>query len=320
MKECEEAFEQEVKDKVLLNHVFRLVEAFSPDLCLIMCNFYIYCISYNFGPSVDMPGWTLCELNDADRYIFPNDFKDKKGFSYRERKNPCLKNGPCKGNKTCARLQCDLKQFTCICPKGYFGENCEKDIDECATSNLHNCTLENPGVKCNNTPGSFKCICAEGYAGDGINCKKMVSWIKINVDPVCVGKPNDGYGTVIVPFDVKVKQLKLAHLSGAVSQINSPVTARNWGDNKFPNALYVVITDEKNKQIAPYPSYSGNSEFFFTIDSITVSSPELIYPIFNPSLPLQKNETLRVWFTEQLQGYMDVGSYGKACADMYIKL
>ncbi|XP_031554901.1 uncharacterized protein LOC116291815 isoform X2 [Actinia tenebrosa] len=305
----DDLFETEVNGMVLLNHSFRLLKAEMPILCLFVCKSNKDCVSFNIAPSNEAEGWFSCELNQADRYSSPQDFQERKGFSYRGIKNPCLNNGVCEGNKTCTRLGYDLTKHTCLCPNGYFGQSCEKDIDECASNNLHNCTLENPGVKCNNTPGSFKCICAEGYVGDGINC----------ANPVCLGVPNDGYGTVTVPFDATVKQLKLVHLLGGVSQTNDPVTARNWGDNSTPQSLQLVITDENKNVIAPYPDYPGDHFLFFTIDNITVSSPELIYPISDPPLTIKKNAKLMIWYIAKLYD-IDSGSYVKTCADLYIRV
>jgi len=39
------------------------------------------------------------------------------------------------------------------------------DIDECR---MHPCDVE---ALCHNEPGSFKCACRQGYAGDGITCE-----------------------------------------------------------------------------------------------------------------------------------------------------
>lgn len=40
------------------------------------------------------------------------------------------------------------------------------DLDECATED-HSC---NPNANCMNTPGSYRCVCKEGFNGDGFSC------------------------------------------------------------------------------------------------------------------------------------------------------
>jgi len=62
--------------------------------------------------------------------------------------------------------------FRCVCNQGYEDRLCDLDINECAAF-THNCTPYDPktGTEralCKNTPGSFKCKCRPGFAGDGI--------------------------------------------------------------------------------------------------------------------------------------------------------
>lgn len=60
----------------------------------------------------------------------------------------CLNGGSCHENGNIS---------TCICPEGYEGSLCEKDVDEC---------LQNPNICvngiCVNQPGTFKCYCEPG--------------------------------------------------------------------------------------------------------------------------------------------------------------
>ena len=42
------------------------------------------------------------------------------------------------------------------------------DIDECKTDKC------NHDATCENTVGSYKCTCKEGYSGDGKNCEGIV--------------------------------------------------------------------------------------------------------------------------------------------------
>ena len=44
------------------------------------------------------------------------------------------------------------------------------DVDECLQPN----TCNQFGI-CNNTEGSFECMCIEGYTGDGLNCSCKIA-------------------------------------------------------------------------------------------------------------------------------------------------
>ena len=64
----------------------------------------------------------------------------------------------CVGNITIARtVSCN--PLTVILPP--------TDIDDCAEG-LANCSSD---AECINTPGSFECVCLEGFTGDGVTCE-----------------------------------------------------------------------------------------------------------------------------------------------------
>ncbi|XP_068719980.1 uncharacterized protein [Montipora capricornis] len=74
--------------------------------------------------------------------------------------NPCTNGGSCVDG---------INNYSCICPVGYKGDNCETDIDECST-NSHSCDVN---AVCTNTKGSYKCTCISGFLGDGNTCSDI---------------------------------------------------------------------------------------------------------------------------------------------------
>ncbi|CAL8103565.1 unnamed protein product [Calicophoron daubneyi] len=69
----------------------------------------------------------------------------------------------------------------CICKKGFEGDRCEIDTDECALpASAHGCTYQ-----CQNTYGSYECICADGYRRleDKRTCVRVPD--EVHCDPPC---------------------------------------------------------------------------------------------------------------------------------------
>ncbi|KAL3857495.1 hypothetical protein ACJMK2_012161 [Sinanodonta woodiana] len=67
----------------------------------------------------------------------------------------------CKNGGTC--INNGAESYTCICPQGFTGKDCERDIDEC---------LANPcqhSASCNNVVGNYSCNCPSRFTGQ--NCE-----------------------------------------------------------------------------------------------------------------------------------------------------
>uniref|UniRef100_A0A4W6E8I7 Neurocan b n=1 Tax=Lates calcarifer TaxID=8187 RepID=A0A4W6E8I7_LATCA len=71
--------------------------------------------------------------------------------------NPCLHGGKCLPQGT---------GYSCYCPQGYTGENCEIDVDDCQSEPCEN------GGTCVDKIDSFLCLCLPSYGGD--TCEKDV--------------------------------------------------------------------------------------------------------------------------------------------------
>ena len=115
--------------------------------------------------------------------------------------NPCV-NSPCKNNATC--VQGAKRSYDCKCTVGYYGKNCEKQIDACY------------GIPCQNNgkcevfeEGRFKCYCAKGFIG---------SHCETNIDD-CIGNKCKNGATCI--DEVSLTTLKLPCGNLHHFQINS---------------------------------------------------------------------------------------------------
>ncbi|HEY4186574.1 MAG TPA: LamG-like jellyroll fold domain-containing protein [Polyangia bacterium] len=78
--------------------------------------------------------------------------------------DPCLNNGGCNVNATCAPA---TGGRTCTCKTGYSGDGMTcNDTNECLSAN-GGCDTN---AVCTNTVGSRTCACATGYTGNGLTC------------------------------------------------------------------------------------------------------------------------------------------------------
>ena len=83
----------------------------------------------------------------------------------------CASN-PCQNGGTCTeRLTDGVNSYSCACAAGYSGNNCEKDIDDCA---YHRCITEGMcpcknGGTCTDGVNSYSCGCINGFTGDNCN-------------------------------------------------------------------------------------------------------------------------------------------------------
>lgn len=89
----------------------------------------------------------------------------------------CVKHR-CLNNATCVNRQVN---YTCSCEKGWTGNYCEQDINECSDG-LHDC---HGNATCANTKGSFSCTCKEGFIGDGKESCLDISACTCHINATC---------------------------------------------------------------------------------------------------------------------------------------
>ena len=68
----------------------------------------------------------------------------------------CL-SSPCQNGATC--VQGD-NNYTCSCPGGFQGRNCEENIDDCL-----GIRCQGQYSRCQDAVMSYQCVCLDGYAG-----------------------------------------------------------------------------------------------------------------------------------------------------------
>ncbi|ROT61409.1 putative cubilin-like isoform X1 [Penaeus vannamei] len=107
--------------------------------------------------------------------------------------NECA-SGPCLNGATCID---GYMSYTCLCPKGWTGENCDDDFNECYEFFGTDLGCQN-GATCVNTPGSYTCQCAAGWYGVHCtlktdSCTASTGSSLCGPNGVCINTPRKGH-------------------------------------------------------------------------------------------------------------------------------
>lgn len=68
--------------------------------------------------------------------------------------------GNCTGNKNCCME----------CTSCHYSSRDHVDVNECEEGKCDQNSI------CNNTVGSFECVCKTGFTGTGLECEGIVAW------------------------------------------------------------------------------------------------------------------------------------------------
>ncbi|XP_057162908.1 growth arrest-specific protein 6 isoform X2 [Ursus arctos] len=126
---------------------------------------YLDCINKYGSPYTKSPDFVSCVQNLPDQCS----------------PNPCDK----VGTHVCQDL---MGNFYCQCRAGWGGRLCDRDVDECANGDACG------EARCRNLPGSYSCLCDEGYAfsSQEKTCQDVDECVEGRCEQTCVNSPG-GY-------------------------------------------------------------------------------------------------------------------------------
>jgi len=99
-------------------------------------------------------GYEGCE--DIDDCVIRT-FSDADSFT---------ESSPCQNGATCTNDGLGTGEYRCFCVIGWRGHDCEIDINECEENAPEDLSCD-ANAYCSNTPGSWTCLCNNGWTGEG---------------------------------------------------------------------------------------------------------------------------------------------------------
>ena len=155
----------------------------------------------------------------------------------------------------------------------------------------------------------------------------VVTWQKINTNPVCFGAGGNSYGTFIIAKTGRVKTMKLVHKSGSI-RCNTVYGDSYWGCENLNyyrrEDVMIIITNTKREAILPpaenlksFPSHICGKKHFYTLEGIEQKSPELVFRNLRSPMPLSQGQELQIWYGQDFADCGESDNSGRTCVDVY---
>ncbi|CAB4026667.1 neurogenic locus Notch -like, partial [Paramuricea clavata] len=140
--------------------------------CGLACAEHRFCVAFNYQQQSEWNEWNCQLTNTTDHKFNNNASKKERVWTFIKDNADRRQVASCRGEvNEChnggTMIWDPVKPFNCLCEKGYEGEICEKDIDECSHALANECDIN---ANCTNTPGSYNCQCHVGWTGNGKVC------------------------------------------------------------------------------------------------------------------------------------------------------
>ena len=139
-------------------------------------------------------------------------------------------------------------------------------------------------------------------------------WVKLNKSPVCFGARSNQYGRFTYPRNIFVSSFMFVHRTGSVSCNKKHYSY--WGCTPNSPDILVVLTDHKNRILAPAASRVGKYGWY-RLSGYTSSSSALVFCAPRKPHCIFANTELRLWYGDYLKGHSESKNGGRACADVY---
>jgi len=208
-------------------------------------------------------------------------------------------------------------------------QNCTQGDEGIAAESIIECVLHCGAMKCmdalRDKNGRCYCVDGEKCRTEGIGGQEEATIYStfqtpVTVQPICYEPKNTKYAVFRVPYNGKLKSIKLVSVSGGIecsTDMDSYGPSR-WSCNHkvfTDDDFLTVVTNNQNEVLVPKGPYET---YKFKIPGQDKNGKELLLVAENP-IGVQSRDELRVWNTEDLYKTYEDDNVGRHCVHVYVK-